>query len=237
MGKFTPVALEGALGGYGPSQLHQMQAAVLSIAQATDRGTVHSLDELRSLMAAARKAGLKIHMDGARFANALVSLGCSPAEVSWKAGVDALSFGTIKNGAMTAEAVIVFDKALAESVRFRHKRAGFLHSKMRYFAAQLLAYIEDGLWLDNARCANSAARRISKRLAAAPGVELAFPTEVNQIFAHLPPALTESFEAAGLRFRPWAASKPHLYRLVMSYADDDHLLSQVETVLERWARD
>lgn len=231
MGKFTPETLAAALAGYGPSQLHQMKASVVSIAQGTDRGTIHSLDELQALSAVARSAGLKLHMDGARFANALASLGCSPAEMSWKAGVDALSFGTTKNGTMMAEAVIVFDKALAEALRFQHKRAGFLHSKMHFFAAQLLAYVKDGLWLDNAGRANAAAQRVSARMMKTPGVELAFPTEINQIFVHLPPPLTARFEAAGLRFRPWAGSKLHLHRLVMSYADSEDMLASVEAVL------
>ncbi|MEZ5924207.1 MAG: beta-eliminating lyase-related protein [Hyphomicrobiaceae bacterium] len=230
--KIAPRALESALIGYGPGFLHQMQASSLSLTQATERGTVYSLDELRALTGLAHRGGLKVHMDGARFANALVALDVTPADMTWRAGIDAVSFGTTKNGAMMAEAVLVFDRALAEVLRFKHKRAGFLHSKMRYFSAQLLAYVEDGLWLENARKANAVANRLAGALAAVPGVELAFPVETNQIFVHVPPSVTAVLEAADLRFRPWAGGKPHLHRLVASYADDDTLVGRVERALE-----
>lgn len=230
--KLDPATLEAALASYGPSYLHQMKAATLSLTQATERGTAYSLEQLRALTAVARRAGLAVHMDGARFANALARLGCSPAEMTWKSGIDAVSFGTTKNGTMMAEAVMVFDRTLADVVRFKHKRAGFLQSKMRYFAAQLLAYIEDGLWLDNARRANAAASRIAGTLVAA-GAGLAYPTETNQIFAYIPPEATRAFAAAGLKFRPWAGPQPHLFRLVMSYADTGDMLTRVEEAAAR----
>jgi threonine aldolase len=153
--------------------------------------------------------------------------------MAWKAGVDIVSFGTTKNGTMMAEAVLVFDRALAEVVRFKHKRAGFLHSKMRYFSAQLLAYVDNDLWLWNARKANATAERLAGRLAATPGVELAFPVEGNQIFATIPPAVTASLEEANLRFRPWAGAKPNLYRLVASYYDEESVVARVEAALAR----
>jgi len=229
--KLAPGTLSAALDHYGPNFLHQMKAATLSLTQATERGTLYALEELRALTAVARRAGLATHMDGARFANALVRLGCSPADMTWKSGIDAVSFGTTKNGTMMSEAVLVFDKGLADVLRFKHKRAGFLQSKMRYFAAQLLAYIKDDLWLDNARRANAAARRIAERLKNTPGVELAYPVETNQIFVYIPPEMTQAFAAAGLAFRPWAGSRPHLFRLVMSFAETEDVLSRVESVL------
>jgi threonine aldolase len=229
--KVPPAALDTALAGYGPAFPHQMQASVLSLTQVTERGTVYALDEIKALSEVARRAGLRVHMDGARFANALVALGATPAEMTWKAGVDILSFGTTKNGTMMSEAVIVFDKALADIVRFKHKRAGFLHSKMRYFSAQLLAYVENGLWLDNARKANGTARRIASALAATPSVELAYPVEGNQIFAHIPPGITAALQAAGIALRPWASAKGNQYRIVTSYCDPESLVARFEAVL------
>jgi threonine aldolase len=229
--KVTADALSSAFSSYGPSQLHQMKAATVSLTQATERGTLYSLTEIQAVSKVVRGAGLKLHMDGARFANALVELGCSPAEMTWKAGVDAVSFGTTKNGTMMAEAVVVFDKALAEDLRFRHKRAGFLHSKMRYFSAQLIAYVKDGLWLENARKANANAKRLARAFEAIPGFELAFPVETNQIFVHIPPAAMAKFQQVKLSFRNWAGTKPHLHRVVTSYADPPALISRVEEVL------
>lgn len=229
--KIEAETLESKLKGYGPTFLHQMHASTVSVTQATERGTVYSLDELGAIGEVARRGGLKMHMDGARFANALAKLGASPAQMTWKAGVDILSLGTTKNGTMMAEAVMVFDQSLAEAVRFKHKRAGFLHSKMRYFATQLLAYVENGLWLENARKANATAARLAKALTATPGVELAFPVETNQIFVYLPEAVLTSFATAGLSVRPWAGPKPGLHRLVASYCDPEALVARVEKAL------
>lgn len=229
--KLGAAALDAKLKGFGPSFLHQMHASTVSLTQATERGTVYSLAEIGAIGEVARRGGLKMHMDGARFANALAALGVTPAEMTWKSGVDILSLGTTKNGTMMAEAVIVFDKALAEAVRFKHKRAGFLHSKMRYFAAQLHAYVESDLWLENARKANATAARLATALAATPGVELAYPVETNQIFVHLPDAVTKAFAAEGLNVRPWASSRPGLHRMVASYCDPEALVARVERAL------
>ncbi len=229
--KLAPATLEAALVGYGPEFAHQMRASTLSLTQATERGTVYALDELRALAGAARSAGLKVHMDGARFANALVHLGATPAEMTWRSGIDIVSFGTTKNGTMMSEAVIVFDKEIAEVLRFKHKRAGFLHSKMRFFAAQLIAYVVDGLWLENARAANGTAQRIAERLAATPGVTLAHPVEVNQIFAHIAPAAHKSLQQAGIDLRRWGSSGGDLYRLVTSYCDPEALVMRLEAAL------
>ena len=230
--KIAPAALIAALSGYGPTFLHQMQASTLSLTQATERGTIYAIDEIKALSEVARRTGLRVHMDGARFANALVTLGVSPAAMTWKAGVDIVSFGTTKNGAMMSEAVIVFDKALAEIVRLKHKRAGFLHSKMRYFSAQLITYVEGGLWLENARKANGTARRIASAFAATPSVELAHPVEGNQIFAHIPPGATAALQAAGIALRPWASAKGNQYRIVTSYCDPENLVARLEFCIE-----
>lgn len=229
--KIAAATLQKALNGYGPKFAHQMLASALSLTQATDRGTVYSITELQGLSIAAHAAGMKVHLDGARFANALVHLGATPAEMSWKAGVDVVSFGTTKNGTMMAEAVLVFDKALAETLRFKHKRAGFLHSKMRYFSSQLLAYIEDGLWLETARTANATASRIAAKLQATPGITLAHPVQANQIFARMPPQVHASLKAAGIDIRNWPSETGDLYRFVTSYCDPEELVVRLETAL------
>ena len=229
--KLTPSVLQSALSNYGPKFIQQMLAATLSVTQATERGTVYSLDELRALSRIACAAGMKVHLDGARFANALVHLGVTPAEMTWKSGIDVVAFGTTKNGTMMSEAVIVFDKAVSEVMRFKHKRAGFLHSKMRYFSAQLLAYVADGLWLETAGTANANARRISKAFAATPGVTLASPVEVNQIFVHMPQAAHQALKAAGIDIRAWSSETGDLYRLVTSYCDSEALMVQLESAL------
>ena len=229
--KIAPASLDAALSGYGPTFLHQMQASTLSLTQATERGAVYAIDEIKALSEVARRAGLRVHMDGARFANALVTLGVSPAEMTWKAGIDIVSFGTTKNGTMMSEAVIVFDKSLAEIVRLKHKRAGFLHSKMRYFSAQLIAYVEDGLWLENARRANKTARHIADRLEATPAATLVHPVESNQIFVRLPSSVSASLERADIQLRAWPNPKGDVYRIVTSYCDPESLVTRLEAAL------
>jgi threonine aldolase len=174
---------------------------------------------------------MKVHMDGARFTNALVQLGVSPAEMTWRAGVDILSFGLTKNGAMNVEAVITFDPEIATALRYLHKRAGFLYSKMRFAAAQLHAYINDGLWIENARKANANAQRLVRALLANPGVKLEHAVQANQIFIHLPLPVIDRLAAGDFKLRPWAHHDGDLFRLVASYRDTEETLSRFEQVL------
>ena len=162
-------------------------------------------------------------MDGARFANALMRLGCTPAEMTWKAGVDVLSFGATKNGALCAEAVVFFDKADVRDFAYRRKKAGHLFSKMRFLSAQLLAYLEDDRWRASAARANGLAQRLAQGLAAIPGAELAAPVEANAVFVHLPDAVVSRLFAAGARFYPWGTPENGrmLCRLVTSFATPD----------------
>jgi threonine aldolase len=162
--KLTPEALLRGI-AENPTAVHTVQPRAVSISQATELGTIYTPDELKALSATAHANGLLLHMDGARFANAVASLGCKPAEASGASGVDVLSFGATKNGALAAEAVVFFDPARAADFEFRRKRAGHLFSKMRYVAAQWLAYLEDDLWLRLAARANAHARRASRRCA------------------------------------------------------------------------
>ncbi len=222
-GKIASTDLEAALAGAGKGVVHHVQPAVVSLTNATEAGTVYTPAETAALSAVAKRHGVKLHVDGARFANALAGLGCTPAEASWKAGVDILSFGGTKNGCMAAEAIVVFDKALAETLAFRRKRAGHLFSKMRFLAAQMDAYLDGGLWLDLARHANSMARRLADGLAALPGAKLVHPVEANEIFVDLPEAAIAATEKAGYRSYRWLGPGTQRLRLVSAWsskADD-----------------
>ena len=207
-GKIQPQALAAALDAAGTGEVHWSQPACLSLTQPTEMGQVYTPDELSGLIAIARRHGLAVHMDGARFGNAVAASGASPAALTWQAGVDALSFGATKNGALAAEAIVLFDTGRAEELAFRHKRAGQLLSKMRFVSAQLAAYIADGLWLRLAERANREACRLSQGLAAVPGASLAAPVEANEIFVTLPRAVIDGLAAAGVLFYPWPETDP-----------------------------
>ena len=194
-GKISPDKLTAMIRGKG--NVHAAQPAVVSITQSCEVGTVYQLDEIAALTAAAREHDLKVHMDGARFANGLVSLGATPAEMTWKAGVDVLSFGGTKNGCLAAEAVVFFNPDQVGSFPFLHKRSGQLISKMRFVSAQLEAYIAKDVWMRNARHANAMAAQLSKGMTAIDGIELAFPTQSNEIFAHMSRRVIERLAEAG----------------------------------------
>ncbi len=202
-GKIAPAALEHALAASGKGFVHCAQPAALTLTQSTEWGRVYTPAEVAALSAVARKAGLAVHMDGARFANAVASLGCSPAEITWRAGVDAISFGATKNGALAVEAIVLFRTELADDLAFRHKRAGQLMSKMRFFSAQLEAYIADDLWLRLARHANRLAKRLGDGLAALPGATLVAPVEANEVFVDLPRSVLDGLKAEGAQFFGW----------------------------------
>src|SRR3954470_5005660 len=180
--------------------VHQSQPAVLSITNATEYGLVYTPDEVATLGALCRTRGLGFHMDGARFANAVAATGAAPAELSWKAGVDALSFGFTKNGGMSAEALIFFKPELKAATLYRRKRAGHLLSKGRYLAAQILAMLEGEIWLRNARAANDAARRLAE---AAGGERLILPVEANELFVRVTPGEAAALRAQGFDFYDW----------------------------------
>jgi threonine aldolase len=202
-GKIEAETLAGAVAAAGFGVQHHSQPSALSVTQATEAGTTYQPDEIAALAAIAHGAGLSVHMDGARFANALVHLGCSPGEATWKAGVDVLSFGATKNGAMAAEAVVFFDMAAAEDFLYRRKRTGHLFSKMRFLSAQLVAYLRDDLWLENARHANACANSLAGGLAALNGAHLVHTVQANEIFVHLPSAVLEAMEVGGVGFHRW----------------------------------
>jgi threonine aldolase len=186
-----------------PKAVKQMPPKALSISQVSEGGLVYGLGELAALGQVCREHGLSFHMDGARFANALVALGCTPAEMTWKQGVDILSFGATKNGGLMAEAIVVFKPELAEALDYRAKRAGQIISKGRLIAAQFEGYFADDHWLANAHHANRMAKLLSEGLMRLPGVRLAWPTEANEVFPIIPQVLDRALKAAGILYNPW----------------------------------
>ena len=197
--------------------VHGVQPRVLSITQATERGAIYSPAEIAALAKVAHARGMRVHMDGARFANALVAQNVSPADLTWKSGVDVLSFGVIKNGGMNAEAVVFFDPALVADFEFRRKRAGQLFCKGRYASVQLLAYLESGLWRRNAERANALAARIA---AAAPQW-LSEPIATNQVFMKLGQQRIDALSAQGFAFYPWGPTGSGECRFVCSWDTPD----------------
>ena len=203
--KVTPQTVSALLSSIR-DDVHQVQAAALSITNATEYGLVYSPTEVSALGSLCKKHDLGLHMDGARFGNAVAALGCHPADVTVRAGVDALSFGFAKNGGMGAEALVYFDPALADAARYRRKRAGHLLSKGRFLAAQLLAMLDGDLWLDNARAANTAAQVIAE---AAPA-RLMHPVEANEIFIKLTANEAATLRDQGFDFYDWGEGAARL---------------------------
>ena len=189
-----------AKAGHGAGDVHMLQPSAVSITQISELGTVYATDEIGAVAEVCRARGLKLHMDGARFANALAALDCAPADITWKAGVDVLSLGATKNGALAAEAVVFFDSDLAAEFPFRRKRGGHLFSKMRLLAAQMQAYLTDDLWLANARHANALAARMAAGLAEVPGVRFPIVNQCNMLFPVLPAAMIQGLHEAGFQF-------------------------------------
>jgi threonine aldolase len=207
--KVAPEAAEGAVARIR-KDVHQVQPRALSITNATEYGLAYKASEVAALGEVAKRHSLGFHMDGARFANAIVSTGESPADVTWRAGVDALSFGFVKNGGLNAECLVLFKTDLADEIAVRRKRAGHLLSKGRMLAAQVLAMLDGDLWLENARAANAAAQAI----AGGAGDRLVYPVEANEIFIRVSPVEAAALRSAGFDFYDWA---PGEIRLVTSW--------------------
>jgi threonine aldolase len=229
-GKISGAQLTAPIAHAREMGVHHVVPAAISVSQATEWGTVYQRAELAALAAAAHGHGLRVHMDGARFANAVAHLACTPAEASWKCGIDALSFGATKNGALAAEAVIFFQPELAREFELRRKRAGHLWSKMRFLSAQLTACLEHELWLRNARNANALATRLGQGLHQ-QGIRVLQPVEANEVFAAFPSSLIVALRAQGFEFYEWP-TPPGLdspvVRLVTAY---DMVIGDVEALL------
>ena len=207
--KLTPEAIHAVIDPIR-NDVHQVQPHAISITNATEYGLVYTPDEVAAIGALAKALKLGLHMDGARFANAVAHLGCHPGDVTWRAGVDALSFGFVKNGGMSAEALVFFRPELADVTLYRRKRAGLLFSKGRYLAAQLLAMLENDVWRINARAANAGARL----LAEAAGDRLVHPVQANEVFLRASPEEAARLRALGFDFYDWAEGE---VRLVTSW--------------------
>jgi threonine aldolase len=238
-GKITPAGLRETLERFPRGLVKSAQPGALSLSQATEAGMVYSVAEVSELSSIAHRNGIGVHMDGARFGNAIVSAKAAPADMTWRAGVDILTLGATKNGALACEAVVFFDAARAANFAFQRKRGGQTLSKGRFLGAQMEAYLTDGLWLRLAERANASARRLARDLAATPGVHLAWPTEANEVFVVAPKAMIDRWRAAGASFHEWStrAIAPEraprkgeaLVRLVTSFetasSEIDRLLS------------
>ncbi len=229
-GKMLPDNLVERIGRYPQDAIHHGRAAAVTMTQATEVGTIYNLDEIDTISKIAKKNGLPLHMDGARFANALVSLGCSPAEMTWKRGVDVLSFGGTKNGCWCAEAIVFFDPDLAKDFAFLRKRTAQLFSKSRFIAAQFEAYLQDDLWLDLASHANAMADRMRAGIKHTDRAKLAWSTTSNEIFAVVKKTAIDNARDKGAQFYDWpiSDSAKHLVgpdegliRLVTSFATSD----------------
>ena len=196
-GKITPEELEKNISGTGI--VHHTQPSSVSITQVCETGEVYELDEIKKIADVAHKHKLNMHMDGARFANALVTLNCTPAEMTWKSGIDVLSFGATKNGCIAAEAIIFFKPELVGNISFLMKRAGHLLSKMRFVSAQLDAYISNDVWLKNAKQANKMGKKLSDGLVKHNSIKLAYPTQANEVFAKFPREMIEHLNSLGYK--------------------------------------
>jgi threonine aldolase len=206
-------------------ELHGQMMRAISIAQATEMGTVYTLDEVEAIRAFVRAHRMLLHMDGARFANAVASLGCAPKTITWKAGVDILSFGGTKNGVAAGELVIFFDKESSRDFQYRVKQAGHLGSKMRFLAAPWLGLLNGDVWLRNARHANEAARELARRLRQEAGIETVFPVESNVAFVQLDEQVVQGLHARGWRFYKFV--EPNIYRLMCSWSTTDDDISML----------
>ncbi len=240
-GKITPEAFAAHLAQTPQGDVHHIQHGILTLTNLTEAGTLYTPSEISSLTTIARAQGLKTHMDGARFANALVAAGCTPAELTWKAGIDVLSLGGTKNGCMGVEAIVLFDPAKAWELELRRKRGAHLFSKHRFLSAQMQGYLTDCAWLKRAAHANRMAARLSQGLAALPGGSLVRPTDGNIVFPRFPRALHRKAMAAGGHYYLWpfdetlagAGDERIAARFVSSWstteADVDHFLAILQS--------
>ena len=233
-GKISPRQIQEAVDYAREMGVHHVTPGAVSLSQTTEWGAVYNLSEIAAICDIAHQHHLPVHMDGARFANALAHLGCSPADATWRQGIDVMSLGATKNGALCAEAVIFFNTALARDFEQRRKRAGHLWSKSRFLSVQLLAYFAEGLWLSNARQANAMAALLAQGLKAIRGVALLRELEANELFVIMPEPWVKALENDGFHFYRWGRPRHDgvLIRLVTSFvtqkADVNDLLGAVE---------
>lgn len=219
-GLLSPAALDAELSRYSRGWVHGAQPFAVSISNLSESGASYSVEHLREIGAVCRARGVKLHMDGARFANAIVGRGAAPAEASWRAGVDVLSFGATKNGALGVDVIVCFDPAAQAVLPHLCKRAGQLPAKQRFFGAQIQAYLRDNLWLTLAAHANEKARALAGHLEALGGQRL-HPVDGNEVFVRLAPSVAEQLRAAGVGFMAWTPDGADAYRFVTAWSTTD----------------
>jgi threonine aldolase len=238
-GRITPEGLEAAIAQCKARGVHGAQPGPVTITNVTERGTLYTLDQIRAITRVAKAHGLAVHLDGARFANACAALGCSPAEMTWKSGVDAVSFGGTKNGCLGVEAVVFFDPAHGRELELRRKRGGHLFSKHRYLSAQMLAYCRNDLWLEMARAANARMAGLVQGLARVQGARLAHPAPGNLAFVDLPRAAHARAFAAGAQYYLFGGTlddgPPDAALRCRIVCDWSKTADDVEALLAAWA--
>jgi len=232
-GKVDPSALAHALSTSVKGQAHKNQPQAINLVQATDMGAVYSVDEVKVLSKIAHAHELVVHMDGARFANAVATLGCTPADLTVKAGVDILSFGVTKNGGLLSDAIVVFNPKIANNIGFHLRRAGMIWSKMRFASAQVLAYVQDDLWLRLARQSNDAALAIAKGIEHLDGVKLIAPVQANELFVEMNPKAVDYLIAQGVLFYRRA---PNMFRLVCRWDTTKEETTRLIALIEQSSR-
>lgn len=232
-GKIHLDSLKDYVDGTQVHHPHGGKPSAVSITQATECGTVYTLKELDRISEFAKSRNLSFHLDGSRFSNALITLNCSPAEATWKAGVDVMTFGATKNGTMAGEAVIFFNKKYAENFEYIQMRAGQLTSKMRFFSCQFLAYLEDNLWLKNARHANTMAQKLLKVFNNYK-IESKYPVEANELFVTLSKQLVKYLEAHEVKFYAWGNPENDLHRFLTTCFTKDEDLNKLKQCLDKY---
>ena len=240
-GKIDLEGFKARAAGFNQPDVHRAQFGALTITNVTETGTLYSLDEMRALSAAAKELGMGVHLDGARFTNAMVALGCTPAEMTWKSGVDVVSFGGTKNGLMGVEAVILFDPDKAWEFELRRKRAGHLFSKHRFLSAQMAAYLKDDLWIRLAKHANDSAAYLEQQLSGIESFRMLHPRQANMIFCGWPRSGHKRAQDAGAYYYPAGVDHPETgpadefldARLVTSWATTQEEIEQFAKVVAR----
>ena len=232
-GKVCPESLENHLVSAGFGQAHKSQPVAVNLVQATDLGAVYTVEEISRISALARSRKLTVHMDGARFANALAYLGCSPAEMTWKAGVDILSLGVTKNGGLLSDAIVVFNPEIAENIGFHLRRGGMIWSKMRFASAQILAYVENDLWLKLARQSNAAAQQLAAGILSTPGARLIAPVQANELFVEMSANALDHLARDGVLYY---RRGPQLARFVCRWDTTENEVNQLLTLIVRHAQ-
>ena len=232
-GKVCPESFETHLNNAGFGQAHKSQPVAVNLVQATDLGAVYSVDEISRISALAHGKNLTVHMDGARFANALAYLGCSPAEMTWKAGVDILSLGVTKNGGLLSDAIVVFNPEIAENIGFHLRRGGMIWSKMRFASAQILAYVENDLWLKLAHKSNAAAQKLATGIRSTPGARLIAPVQANELFVEMSANALDHLAQDGVLYY---RRGPQLARFVCRWDTTEDEVNKLITLIARHAQ-